>query len=154
MYMQLSCKCSGGGDAHATTMAVFNMLSHYSWDAKVVLSLAAFAANYGEFWLVIQLYATNPLAKSVALLKQLPDIIEHGNSLKSRFDAVTKLINVMLDVTKSIIEFKELPSLYISPDMPPMSSAMAHIPTAAYWTIRGIVACASQIISLIGTSNE
>lgn len=151
---ELSCKCSGGGDAHATTMAVFNMLSHYSWDAKVVLSLAAFAANYGEFWLVIQLYATNPLAKSVALLKQLPDIIEHGNSLKSRFDAVTKLIKVMLDVTKSIIEFKELPSLYISPDMPPMSSAMAHIPTAAYWTIRGIVACASQIISLIGTSNE
>ncbi|PPS13114.1 hypothetical protein GOBAR_AA07540 [Gossypium barbadense] len=33
---ELSCKCSRGGDAHATTMAIFNMLSSYSWGAKVV----------------------------------------------------------------------------------------------------------------------
>lgn len=130
------------------------MLSHYSWDAKVVLSLAAFAANYGEFWLVIQLYPTNPLAKSVALLKQMPDIIEHGNSLESQFEALSKLIKVMLDVTKCVVEFKELPSAYISEDVPPLSSALVHIPTATYWTIRAIVACASQIISLIGMSHE
>lgn len=135
-------------------MAIFNMLSHYSWDTKVVLTLAAFAADYGEFWLVIQLYATNHLAKSVALLKQIPDIIEHGNSLKSRFEALTKLVKVMLDVSKCIVEFKELPSPYISHDIPPMSTALAHIPTAAYWTIRGIVASASQIISLLGTGHE
>ncbi|KAI8012742.1 Protein SIEVE ELEMENT OCCLUSION B [Camellia lanceoleosa] len=32
---ELSCKCSSGADAHATTMAILNMLSNYSWDAKV-----------------------------------------------------------------------------------------------------------------------
>jgi hypothetical protein len=49
------------------------LVSNYSWDEKVVLALAGFAVNYGEFWLVAQLYLTNPLAKAVALLKQLPD---------------------------------------------------------------------------------
>ncbi|XP_059657212.1 protein SIEVE ELEMENT OCCLUSION B-like isoform X1 [Cornus florida] len=151
---ELSCKCSGGGDAHATTMAIFHSLSNYSWDAKVVISLAAFAVCYGEFWLVAHLCATNPLAKSVAILKQLPDIIEHSHSLKSRFDAITNLLKAMIDVTKCIVEFKELPPQYISPDTPPMSLAMAHIPIAAYWTIRSMVACASQITSLLGMSYE
>ncbi|KAJ6771134.1 PROTEIN SIEVE ELEMENT OCCLUSION B-LIKE [Salix koriyanagi] len=31
---EMSCKCSGGGDAHATTVAIFNLVSNYSWDEK------------------------------------------------------------------------------------------------------------------------
>ncbi|XP_077253093.1 protein SIEVE ELEMENT OCCLUSION B-like [Tasmannia lanceolata] len=151
---EVTCKCSGGGDAHVTTVALFNTLSNYSWDAKVVLTLAAFSMSYGEFWLTAQLYTVNPLAKSVAQLKQLPDILEHTDALKPRFDALTSLIKAMLDVTKCIIEFKELPEEYISPDAPPMSMAMAHIPTAVYWTIRSVVACSSQIIGLIGLGHE
>ncbi|CAL5372843.1 unnamed protein product [Camellia sinensis] len=151
---ELSCKCSIGADAHATTMAILNMLSIYSWDAKVVISLAAFAVNYGEFWLVTQLVTSNQLAKSVALLKQLPDIIEHSSTLKSRFDAIKNLFKALLDVTKCIVEFKELPLQYVSPDATPMSTALTHIPTATYWTIRSMVACASQITSLLGMSYE
>ncbi|KAL5748229.1 hypothetical protein ACOSQ2_025526 [Xanthoceras sorbifolium] len=151
---ELSCKCSGGGDAHATTMMLFNTLTNYSWDAKMVLTLAAFAVNCGEFWLVAQLCSTNSLAKSVAFLKQLPDILEHYNSLKPQFEAVNKLIKAMLDLTKCIIEFKELPNQYISTELPAMSIAMAHIPAAAYWTIRSIVACSSQFASLIGLRAE
>ena len=130
------------------------MLPNYSWEAKVVISLAAFAVNYGDFWLVAQLCNTNPLAKSVSLLKQLPDIIEHAVSLKSRFDAINTLIKVVLDVTRCIVEFNELPTPYISHETPPMSTAMALIPTASYWTIRSMVACASQITSLLGMSYE
>ncbi|PKI66640.1 hypothetical protein CRG98_012982 [Punica granatum] len=153
---EISCKCTsgGGGDAHGTTMAIFNMLSTYSWDVKVVLALAAFAVNYGEFSLIANLYATNMLAKSVALLKQLPDILEHSSSLKPQFDALNNLIAAMLNVTKCILMFRELPPQYISPEMPPLSTAMTHIPTAAYWTLRSIVACASQIASLIGLGQE
>nr|DAD34397.1 TPA_asm: hypothetical protein HUJ06_005037 [Nelumbo nucifera] len=110
---ELSYKCSGGTDAHATALAIFSTLASYSWDAKVVLSLAAFAVNYGEFWLVAQLYPTNPLAKSIALLKQLPDILEHSELLKPRFEGLRNLINAMLDLTKCLIEFKELPTQYI-----------------------------------------
>lgn len=135
-------------------MALLNTLGSYSWDTKVVLALAAFAASYGEFWLTAQLHTVNPLAKSVALLKQLPDIFEHTETLKPRFDALKSLINAMLDVTKSIIELKELPAEYISPDAPAMVMAISHIPTAVYWTIRSVVACSSQIIGLIGMGQE
>lgn len=147
-------KCTSGTDAHATTLSLFNMLSSYTWDAKVVIVLAAFAVNYGEFWLTAQLHTVNSLAKSVSLLKQLPDIIEHTDVLKPRFDAINNLIKAMLDVTNCIIEFKELPSEYISPESPEMSMAMAHIPTAAYWTVRSAVACATQISMLIGLGHE
>ena len=116
--------------------------------------MAAFATTYGEFWLVAHLYPTNPLAKSVAILKQLPDILEHTDALKPKFEALSSLIKVMVDVAKCIVQFKELPPQYITPDTPAMVTAIAHIPTAVYWTIRSIVACASQIASLIGMSHE
>ncbi|MBA0707744.1 hypothetical protein Golax_019764 [Gossypium laxum] len=124
---EISCKCAGGGDAHATTMVILNMLSSYSWDAKVVLTLAAFAVNFGEFWLIVQLCTTNTLAKSVALLKQLPDVLEHSQTLKPHFDALNKLIKAMIDVTKCIVEFIELPCEYISSEVPPLSTAMASL---------------------------
>ncbi|GJZ78143.1 sieve element occlusion B-like protein [Tanacetum coccineum] len=133
---EFSCKCSGGADAHASTIAILNKLSDYTWEAKVVISLGAFSVNVGEFWLVAQLFATNPLAKSVALLKQLPNIMEHYKSLEPRFDAVNVLIKAMLEVTKCIIEFKNLPCQYLQDDTPPKSTALTHIPTAAYWCIK------------------
>ncbi|CAK7332481.1 unnamed protein product [Dovyalis caffra] len=151
---EMSCKCSGGGDAHATTLAIFNLVSNYSWSEKVVLALAGFAVNYGEFWLVGQLYLTNPLARAVAMLQQLPDIIERADNLKQKFEALTNLIRAMMDVATCIVEFTELPSQYITSDTPEMLTATAHIPTAVYWTIRSMVACSSQIMGLIGMGQE
>ena len=152
--IQIAYKSLGGGDAHATTLSIFNLLSNYSWDAKLVLTLAAFAANYGEFWLLAQIYTTNQLAKSMAILKQLPVILEHSGPLKPRFEALNNLIKAMMDVTRCIIEFKELPPMYISQDVPALATAMTHIPTAVYWTIRSVVACATQITSLTSMGHE
>jgi hypothetical protein len=102
-------------------MVLLNYLSSYSWHAKVVLTLAAFAVIFGEFWLVAQSSVSNTLAKSVALLKQLPDIVENSVSLRPQFDALNKLVKAALDVTMCIVEFKELPSEYISEDVPGIS---------------------------------
>lgn len=120
----------------------------------MVLALSAFAVSYGEFWLTAQLHNINPLAKSVALLKQLPDILENTDALKPRFDALTSLVRAMLDVTKCIIDLTELPTEYISSETPALTMAITHIPTAVYWTIRSVIACASQIIGLIGVGHE
>ncbi|XP_058180196.1 protein SIEVE ELEMENT OCCLUSION B-like [Rhododendron vialii] len=154
---ELTCKCSGGDDAHSTAMTILNNLSTYSWDAKVVISLAAFAANYGEFWLMAQLSTTNPLAKSVSVLKQLSSIRAHASSLKSRVDPINNLLhNAILTVIDCIFQFHELPPQYISHERPPapLATAMAHFPAAAYWTILGIVVCSTQTTSLLGMSNE
>ncbi|GAY69352.1 hypothetical protein CUMW_271280 [Citrus unshiu] len=141
--------CKGGGDALATTMALFKTLSSYSWDAKMVLSLAAFAVNYGEFWLVAQLCTQNSLANSVAVLKQLPEIPTGYDALKPQFDELNNLIGAMLDLTNCIVEFKQLPSRYISNDGKAMSMDQDHY-HAAYWTFRSIVACNSRILSFRG----
>ncbi|KAK5835408.1 protein SIEVE ELEMENT OCCLUSION B-like [Gossypium arboreum] len=151
---ELSYKALGGSDAHATTTAIFNLLSSYTWDAKLVISLSAFALNYGEFWLLAQIYSTNQLAKSMAVLRQLPSLLEHAAPLKPRFDALNSLIRTMMDVTRCVVQFKELPLKYISPDAPALATAMTHIPTAVYWTIRSMVACATQISSLTNAGHE
>lgn len=119
-----------------------------------MLTLAAFALNYGEFWLLAQIYSQNQLAKAMAILKQLPGILEHSIALKPRFDALRDLVTAILDVTWCVIDLKELPSAYISREVPAMSTAVAHIPTAVYWTIRSIVACATQITSLTSMGYE
>ncbi|KAE8705038.1 Detected protein of unknown function [Hibiscus syriacus] len=151
---ELSYKAYRGSDAHATTTAIFNFLSSYTWDAKLVLSLSAFALNYGEFWLLAQIYSTNQLAKSMAILKQLPSLLEHTAPLKPRFEALNNLIRTMMDVTRSVVEFKELPAMYISQDAPALATALNLIPTAVYWTIRSMVACAVQISSLATMGHE
>ncbi|WCJ18066.1 Protein SIEVE ELEMENT OCCLUSION B [Euphorbia peplus] len=151
---EISYKAMSGADAHTTTLSLFNMLSSYSWDAKLVLTMAAFALNYGEFWLLAQIYSTNPLAKSMAILKQLPSLLEHTSPLKPRFDALNNLIKVMMGVTNCIVEFRELPSVYISFQVPALTAAISHIPNAAYWTIRSIVACATQITTLTTMGHE
>lgn len=131
----------------STIQAVFNTLVKYSWEDKVVIALAAFAVNYGEFCLLSQLHSTNPLAKNVVQLKPLPDI-------SGREPLISALLKVVIDVAKCIIDLMDLPSQYISPDKHPFSEALTHIPYAVYWAIKGIVACSSQSIGLMNMSHE
>ncbi|XP_038884139.1 protein SIEVE ELEMENT OCCLUSION B-like [Benincasa hispida] len=151
---EIQYKCSGAGDPHTVTMEVFNLLSSWPWDAKVVLALAAFAINYGEFWLLVQQSSTDLLAKDISLLKKLPEIFERVDIVKQKFEALDKLIKALVDVAKCIVDFKMLPPHYITPDTPEMKSATTLIPTAIYWTIRSIVACAAQNAGLIGVGHE
>ncbi|THG00261.1 hypothetical protein TEA_026287 [Camellia sinensis var. sinensis] len=141
-------------DGHQITVSLFTVLSNYSWEAKLVLALAAFALNYGEFWLLAQIYTSNQLAKSMALLKRLPVTVEHSGPVKSRFDALNTLIKAMLDLTRCIVALKDLPSSYVTQEVPALSAAIATIPTAVYWTVRGIIACATQITSLTSMGFE
>ncbi|GMP29474.1 hypothetical protein CsSME_00004563 [Camellia sinensis var. sinensis] len=135
-------------DGHQITISLFTVLSNYSWDAKLVLALAAYASNFGAFWLLAQMYTSNQLTKSMALLKRLPVTVEHSGPVKSRFDALNTLITAMLDLTRCIVALKDLPSSYVTQEVPALSAVIATIPTAVYWTVRGIVACATQITSL------
>ncbi|KAH6805165.1 hypothetical protein C2S51_029996 [Perilla frutescens var. frutescens] len=153
---EIICKCSGGGESNQLTMDLLKSLGSYSWDAKIVIAFAGFAINYGEFWLVEHLHTKNPLAKNIATLKDLPDTLAHagGGELRKQFDAVIDLLAEILKVTHCIIEFKELPPLYINTQSPEITAATAHIPSAVYWSVRGLLVCASTLLSLIGGGHE
>ncbi|KAG8388521.1 hypothetical protein BUALT_Bualt02G0134200 [Buddleja alternifolia] len=151
--IELSCKCSGGL-AHISAMEILNMLSTYTWDAKAVISLASFSLNYAQFWLVSELFATDPLAKSVALLKQLPNIIDLSDVMKSRFDTINNLVKATLEVTNCVSEFGRLPSKYITDDSELLIIAMTQIPVAVYWVIQSLVTCSSHVTKTLGLNHE
>ncbi|KAJ0094960.1 hypothetical protein Patl1_15995 [Pistacia atlantica] len=148
---EILCKCCGEGDIHTRTMVMFDLLGNYRWDAKVVLVLAAFATSYGEFWLTMQLYPENPLAVSVAMLKQWPSSI---SKLKPRFRALSLLVKTMIDVTRCIIKFEGLPVAHVIPDFQIISATKSQIFFAAYWITRSTLVCSSSIKDLIAMKPE
>ncbi|PON74643.1 Sieve element occlusion [Trema orientale] len=143
-------KCRVGVDVHMITMEILQITKHYNWDAKVVLALVAFAVTFCEFPLLVQLYATNPVAKAIALLKQLPEVIlEHG-----LVDAFFSLIGEILDVTEKIVEFYDFPlHNYFTAESPEVIAAHSFIPVAVYWTIRSIVVSLTQILAFTFKEN-
>ncbi|XP_024023960.1 protein SIEVE ELEMENT OCCLUSION B-like [Morus notabilis] len=143
-------KCSTGVDVHTIVMDILRLIKHYSWESKAVLALTSFAVTFGEFRIVLQLYSTSPLAKSVALLKQLPEVLEHAADLRPKLNELYSLINEITDVTKKIVEFYDIPRVYFTAESPEILAAIQHIPTAVYWSIRSIVVAATQILALTG----
>ena len=71
----MACKNPGEKTAYETTMSILNKLKDYSWDAKAVLILAAFALDYGEFWHFAQFYSSDQLTKSMGILKRVPIVL-------------------------------------------------------------------------------
>ncbi len=126
------------------TMFLFDLLGKYKWDAKMVIVLAAFALNYGEFLFLLQLYPHNPLAVSVAMLKQLPNKL---STMKPRFKALRLLVKKMVDVTKCIIKFEGLPLFNVDLDKE-VAVTKSYIYVSAYWVTRSALACSSQITDL------
>ncbi|KAM7464691.1 hypothetical protein LguiA_032812 [Lonicera macranthoides] len=142
---QLRLKCFEDGDIHARTMVLIDMLDHYTWDAKVVLILAAFATNYGEFLLIMELCPENPMAASLAVLKQLPSDL---SKLGPLFKALRLLINAMVEMTNCIIKFEGLPLQQMLLDYKEMSSTKSQICIATYWIFRSTLACCSLITDI------
>lgn len=138
-------------------MSLLHSLTTYSWDTKVAITFAAFAQQYGEFGLLVNQYTTNPLAKSVAIIMELPEIMARHDVLKQKFNAIHDLIDKMLDVTKCIIEFRDVQTSYsqyvITQELEKLIHT-AHISTAAYWTMRAAVMCAAMILNLIAIGHE
>ncbi|KAK4398030.1 protein SIEVE ELEMENT OCCLUSION B [Sesamum angolense] len=134
--------CSGGENMHETVRAIFNALSPFFWAGKGVIALAAFAVNYGEFWLVEQLRSSNnPVAQSLASLEPLP-----RNEQLTMFQDMSQLVKAILKLGKCICESFNLQShKYFRPDEPVYNSMMAQIPEYTYWIIRSIVICQSNL---------
>lgn len=131
-------------------MEILGILSTYTWEAKAVVALASFSANYGQFWLVANHFTTEPLAKPLAVLKQLPEIIDRSDRMKSRFETINDLIKASLELTTCIAQFRRLPSKYISVEAEPVTVATEHVPIAVYWIVRSLIACASQVTEILG----
>ncbi|KAI4345935.1 hypothetical protein L6164_013020 [Bauhinia variegata] len=152
---EMFCKPPGEKVAHKTTLAILDKLSHYDWEAKAVLTLAAFALEYGDFSLLAKFESTDPLAKSVAILKRVPALTRPTAVQKHRQAIVelNSLIKATLQVIELIFELDKFPS-YDSKDVPGLGPAEEQIPVDVYWAIITIAAIVTQIDSLTTDSEH
>lgn len=114
---QMSCKPPGEEIALKTTLAILNNhLSNYSWASKAVLTLAAFALEYGDFWLLSdqQYQSTEPLAKSLAIIKRVPTLTKPSALQKHRnaILEINNLIKATWHMVKDIFELETLKFTY------------------------------------------
>ncbi|XP_059446688.1 protein SIEVE ELEMENT OCCLUSION B-like [Corylus avellana] len=152
----MACRTPSEQTANETTKSILTKLKSYPWDAKVLLTLVAFSFEYGEFWLLAQLHPSNPLAKSVGILKRVEAILEPQGLIhkyKKEIGELNEQTKETLKVIRSILEFEKLP-INNTKDVPAaLSTAMGCISEDVYRaTITTIVACTTQLSCL--TSDE
>nr|GMD24620.1 protein SIEVE ELEMENT OCCLUSION B-like [Ipomoea batatas] len=163
---------SNNRDAHTATLSVLKLLANYWWDAKAVIAFAAFAQQYGEFALLVRLYPTDPLAKSVATIVQIPDLMESSESsraVSSKFREVAKLADKMLEVTHKIIALKEIASeekslkvkyrvnLYkeLAESLSPVTAEQENIVAkASYYVVKAAVTCSLVILNVLAVGRD
>ncbi|XP_062102803.1 protein SIEVE ELEMENT OCCLUSION B-like [Humulus lupulus] len=147
---EICCNAPGEETAHKTTLAILNKLSNYSWEAKAVLALAALALEFGDFWLLAQLYQSDPLAKQLAILKRVPTLI-NPSELPKRRQAILEVSNLIKTTMRVIAMFNEFEklSVYDHKDIPCLTTVFDHLPVDVYWSILTITACATKVSILI-----
>ncbi|KAJ1375394.1 Sieve element occlusion, N-terminal [Sesbania bispinosa] len=125
-------------------MSLFDLIGKYSWDA-------AFAARYGEFCQLVQLYPANTLAALIWRLKKMPCNLR---SLKLQIKALSLLVKTMMDVAMCIIKFESLPLQHVelSNDIYLVIKSLVY--EAVYWITRSSLACFSQVMDFTSKKHE
>ncbi|KAG6574941.1 Protein SIEVE ELEMENT OCCLUSION B, partial [Cucurbita argyrosperma subsp. sororia] len=153
---ELSCKAPGIEKAHETTLKIFEILANYPWEAKAALTLLAFATDYGDLWHLYHYSHTDPLAKSLAIIKRVATLKKHLDSLRYRQVLLNpkSLIQSCLQAIKYMDEIREF-SKYDVKELPALPAALRLIPLFTYWVIHTIVASRIELSSYLSeTENQ
>ncbi|XP_057734526.1 protein SIEVE ELEMENT OCCLUSION B-like [Arachis stenosperma] len=127
--------------AHQTTMWILQQLRRYSWDAKVMITLAAFCLEYGNFVYLdrassdvagTSLRQLNQIQIRKESAKQVTELVRHIGQ------AVLFHINQWADLSAQDLEEEDVPAL---------NDAFKSIPLLVYWTIASIVASTANLLS-------
>ncbi|KAI4317945.1 hypothetical protein L6164_025766 [Bauhinia variegata] len=141
----MTCHSFNGHAGHETVIWILERLRNYSWDAKAVIALAAFAMDYGEPWrLSLLQHASDSTILEVHLFK-------FGTEEKSRqaYDVqFTTLVDPTLQLIKGIIELEGLinDKAYSRKEVPTLYTVQRE--TYTYWAIFALLTCASRITEL------
>lgn len=137
----MQCKAAGEQIAPETAvLSIIEKLSSYSRDAKAVLTLATFALEYGEYFLLACIQSSNHVAKSMGTLKGVPVLLGKLEKHSQAVVDLNKLIKATLAVFQCIFGLKKL-SNYDKKDK--------LITVAFYWAIVSVVVSTNQLCYLI-----
>ncbi|MBA0577470.1 hypothetical protein Golob_006892, partial [Gossypium lobatum] len=121
-------------------------LKDYSWNAKVVLAMAAFACSVGESSMLVKHRNTDPIAMYVETLKGHRYTTTDFTQLER-----IGLFKAMIDVAKTNLAFLAPSISRIPKEAHSIKDAIACFPTAAYKILR-IVLQITSILSKISIS--
>ncbi|XP_023515202.1 protein SIEVE ELEMENT OCCLUSION B-like [Cucurbita pepo subsp. pepo] len=153
---ELSCKAPGITKAHETTLEIFDILTNYPWEAKAALTLLAFTSDYGDLWHLYHYSMTDPLAKSLAIIKRVASLKKHLDSFPYQQVLLnpSSLIRSCLQAIKYMNQIREF-SKYDVKELPELPSALRQIPLITYWVIHTIVASKIHLSSYLSeTENQ
>ncbi|XP_019193027.1 PREDICTED: protein SIEVE ELEMENT OCCLUSION B-like [Ipomoea nil] len=152
----ISCEILGScyrtEDILETTLSMFTALSSYSWMAKGVVALAAFAVNYGQFRLVVEPRSTggDDTATVVAFLEQVPVEMCETDLYKDITDLADALLLLIRTTWKLLCFYTK----FIKPGAEAIKRLNHQLPTIISWIIQSIVVCQSLITNLAHTGYE
>ncbi|XP_027365703.1 protein SIEVE ELEMENT OCCLUSION B-like [Abrus precatorius] len=126
---------------HQTTLWILQHLRCYSWDAKALITIAAFSLEYGNFIHLYRFTTTDVLGNS---LKQLNQV----QTRKISAD-LTELVTYIVQVFQHIKEWATWSAEGYDPeDVPALTEAFQEIPVVVYWTIAAIVASTGNLVGV------
>nr|XP_023896401.1 protein SIEVE ELEMENT OCCLUSION B-like [Quercus suber] len=142
---EMQCKAAGEQIARDTTQSIIEKLSNYSRDAKAVLTLATFALEYGEYFLLACIQSSNQVAKSMGTLKGVPVLLGKLEKQSQAVVDLNNLIKVTLEVFQCIFGLKKLSNYDKKEKL---------ITNAVYWAIISVVVSTTQLCYLITGDQE
>ncbi|XP_027366716.1 protein SIEVE ELEMENT OCCLUSION B-like [Abrus precatorius] len=127
--------------AHQTTIWILQNLRCHSWDAKALITLAAFSLEYGEFWRLYRIPTSDQLGSS---LKQLNQVQNRKVPAE-----ITDLVTSLIEAFRLIKEWATWSAIgYETEEVHSLSDAMQEIPLVVYWTVATIVACIGNLVGI------
>ncbi|KAL3724759.1 hypothetical protein ACJRO7_029857 [Eucalyptus globulus] len=132
---QMACKAERGRDAEERLRGIFSTLSSYRWTTQLLLVLAAFAQQYGEFWYI----SKDPSEGGNALLKGLSSLKKKLISDKKAEKEVplNEVVVDLLDWTNSLVNLEKLVTQHRGKRVPILAEAFRTMPK---WSCQAIIA--------------
>ncbi|XP_061371226.1 protein SIEVE ELEMENT OCCLUSION B-like [Gastrolobium bilobum] len=127
--------------AHQTTIWILQQLRCFSWDAKALITLASFSLEYGEFWHLYRIPASDQLGNT---LKQLNQVQNRKVPAE-----INELVMFLLEVFQLLKEWATWCAMgYETDEVQSLSEAMQEIPLVVYWTVATVVACTGNLVGI------
>ncbi|KAK7268781.1 hypothetical protein RIF29_21490 [Crotalaria pallida] len=128
--------------AHQTTLWILQRLRGFSWDAKALITLAAFSLEYGEFWRLLKIPTSDLLGTSLKQLNQVQIRNVHADVI----DLVKFLVQEVLPLIRKWAMWYG--NDYDTEKVYSLSLATREIPLVVYWTIAATVACTGKLVGI------
>ncbi|MED6142352.1 hypothetical protein PIB30_112812, partial [Stylosanthes scabra] len=134
----MTCHSFNTWNAHETVVGILEKLKNYTWDAKAVIALTAFALDFGETWRLTLTQASGKNAVELHVFRLAED---EKKLSQSDSDLISTLVDRTLQLINGIITLEKFIAnkSYTLKDLPALFKAPRDLYT--YWAILSLLAC-------------